>query len=253
LDDPTFAFIGGAILLIIFFALSRALSSTKDTFLKPFLYFINMAFLLINVVYLNIHIPIVEASAKCNGVTYYFTYGAPLLDEQWTYVQMSKWKGVFYESRFWGYSPDAGANAIRFDVDKKETLFLRLYADPPTLTFIDGENLQSFYKYAGAQLKDGLYFLSEDWSIDNCTNEQYSSCDISVYTLYKCESNYTNCNPLPITYTSGDSDFLELRADETTNEINLYEQYFASNDETLIFTYGKNSRCHADGCTIDPK
>lgn len=253
-NDPTSAFIGGCILLIIYGVLVNIFAHAKSgSFLKALLAVVNILVLCINALYLYIHIPSIETTLVCNGIKYYITYGAPLGDEQWTYVQMSKWKGLVYESHFWGYSPDAGANEIRCDAGRNETLFLRLYADPPSLTFIDGENPQSFYKYTSAQLGDNLYFLSEDWSIENCTDEQYWACDNSVYTLYKCKSSYTDCNPLSIIYTSGDVEFLELRADETTNEINLYEQYFGSDDETLIFTYGKNSSCYVDGCTIASK
>jgi hypothetical protein len=253
LDDPTTAFVGGFILLIVYLAFSLALSLSKHVFLKAIFYFFNFIFLMVNVLYLEIHIPRIETSKKCNGETYYITYGAPLLDEQWTYVQVSKWKGLVYESHFWGYAPGSAANDIICDTNRKETHFIRNFSDPSTLIFIDGENPQGFYEYASARLKNSLYFLSEDWSIENCTNEQYWACDISVYTLYKCKSNYTDCNPLPITYTSGDVDFLELRADETTNEIILFEHYSGSDDETLIFTYGENSRCYVDGCTINSK
>ncbi len=254
LDDPTFAFIGGFVLLIIFFVLSKLLSSTKHVFPKTVLYFLNLVFLTMNIVYLDIHIPKIGTSLKCNGATYYITYGAPLGDEQLTYVQLSKWWGLFnYKSIFFGYSPGSGANDILCDVEMKETHFIRTDSDLGTLTFIDGENPQNFYEYARARLKDNLYFLSEDRSIENCTNEQYWTCDIFVYKLYECKSDYTNCNPLPISYTSGDVDFLELRTDETTNEVSLVELYLGSDDETQIFTYGKNSRCYVDGCTITTK
>ncbi len=254
LDDPTFAFIGGIVLLIIFFVISKALSSSKRVFPKTVLYFLGLVFLAINIAYLNVHIPRIGTSLKCNRVTYYLTYGAPLTDEQWTYVQLSKWWGLFnYESHFWGYAPGSGANDIICDAEKKETHFVRTYTDPGTLTFIDGENPQDFYEYASARLKNNLYFLSEDWSIENCNNEQYGTCYIPVYTLYKCKLDYTDCNPLPITYTSGDVDFLELRADETTNEVSLVEQYIGSDEETLVFSYGESSRCYIDGCTINSK
>jgi hypothetical protein len=254
LDDPSFAFIGSLILLVVYIALVKALSVVHNVFLKVVFGFLSVLFLIINVVYLDIHNPKLETTAKCNGATYYITYGHPLGDEQWTYVQMSKWRGIFYESHFWGYAPDAGANEIRCDVDRKETLFLRFFAEPPTLTFIDGENPQSFYKYSGAQLSDKLYFMSEDWYIPtDCNQEEYWTCDVSVYVLYQCKSDYTDCNPLPITYTNGDIDFLELRANEATNEVSLFRQYMASDKETLVFTYGENTRCYEDGCTISNK
>lgn len=250
-DDPTTAFIGGCFLMIIYGTLATFFARTKSVALKVMLAIVNIMLLTINALYLIIHIPNIETTAMCNGIKYYITHGAPLGDEQWTYVQVSKWRGIFYESYFWGYS---GANEIKCDVDNKEALFLDLYGDPPTLTIIDGENSQRFYRFAGAQLGDDLFFLSEDWSLlDNCNSDKNQVCSVFIYTLYTCKSNYTECNSLPISYTAGYVDYLELRANETTHEVSLFQQYLGSDDESLVFTYGENSHCYVDGCTINNK
>lgn len=246
--NPASACICGCALLGIYGALIHIFVHVKSNGLKALLAAINIFLLGVNALYLYIHMPHLETTARCNGARYYITYSAPLGDEQWTYVQMSKWRGISYQSYFWGYAPEAAGNEIRCDIGKKETLFLRLGGG---LIFIDGENPQRFYKYAGTQLKNNLYFMSEDWhTLKDCNREESWTCDVSVYTLYKCKSNYTDCNPLPITYTSGDGDFLELRADDITNEVSLY---LGIDDETLVFTYGENSRCYVDGCTINGK
>ncbi len=93
-DDPTSAFIGGCVLLIIYGVLVNIFARAKSgSFLKALLAVINILVLCINTLYLYIHIPSIETTLVCNGVKYYITYGAPLGDEQWTYVQMSKWRG----------------------------------------------------------------------------------------------------------------------------------------------------------------
>jgi hypothetical protein len=255
LNDPTRAFIGGLVLLFLYTIVSfMTRLSELDIAQKTLVYISAIPLLVINVVYLNLYLPRIETMAKCNGITYYITYGAPILDDQWTYIQLTKWRGIFYESHFLGYASDAGANKIKCDADRKEALFIRTYLDPNTLTYIDGENPRSFYSYAGAQLNGNLYFVSEDWSLlENCANQQSQACHVAVYTLYKCNPNYTNCNPLPVSYTNGDVDFLELRASEATNEVSLFEQYRGSDDETLVFTYGANPQCYVDGCAIATK
>jgi hypothetical protein len=120
LNDPTLAFIGGSILLIIYGALSIAISRTKHNVMNPVLSIVNIIFFVINVTYLDIHMPRIKTTASCNGITYYVTRGRSLLDEQWTYVQVSSWKGVFdYESHFSGYEPDAGTGEIICDPESK--------------------------------------------------------------------------------------------------------------------------------------
>jgi hypothetical protein len=114
LDYPTQAFLGGSIMLIIYSALSVAISRTKHNVLKPILSIVNIIFFAMNFMYLDIHIPRIKTTANCNGVTYYITRYSPLLDERWTYVQESKWKGYFnYESHFYGYDrPGLGEKEI---------------------------------------------------------------------------------------------------------------------------------------------
>jgi hypothetical protein len=248
LNDPSFAFVGGMVLLFIYIVLAL-ISSLSRIGVTPRILFYSLAviFLVFNVFYLQVHMPGVEATAKCNGITYYISHGSPLFDEQWTYVQLTKWRGMFnYESYFYGYAPSASANEIICDVEKNETHFIR---DSYRLIYIDGENPIGFEGYWGAQLKGYLYFMSEEWlSQEHCNEEESKGCDIVVYTLYQCKLNFTDCNPLPISYTASDVFSLELRADEITNEISLFRHYFSGDDETLIFTYGENTRCYEDGC-----
>ena len=254
LDDPTFAFIGGLILLILYLAFSKLLLVVKNNILRVVFGFLSITLLVINAVYLDIHIPRVETRARCNGVTYYLTYGHPLGDEQWTYVHMSKWNGISYQSHFFGYAPDAAGNKIVCDEARKEAHFIKSFGDPANLIYIDGENPQAFEGHNGARLKNRFYFMSEDWSLQqDCANQYTEECSIVVFMLYECELDYTNCNRLRISYTADNYEFIELRPDESRNEISLMEEHLSIEVETLIFTYGENPVCYVEGCTIDTK
>jgi hypothetical protein len=253
-DDPTDAFVVGCFLLLIFLIVSISLARTTDTRLKFMLLMGNATLLFMNSAYLFIHIPWIETTASCNGIRYFITHGAPFGDEQWTYVQMSKWKGISYESHFWGYAPGAGANEIICDEKRKEAHFVRTFRDPPALVYIDGENPQDFEGHSGKRLNNKLYFVAEDWFLQqNCTGQYAWECDVYVFTLYECESDYTNCNRLPISYTTDDKDFIDLRPDESRNEISFIEDHSSIDEEILIFTYGERPNCYVDGCTIDAK
>lgn len=252
-SDPTFGFIGGMILLGIFVALAFALLHSKHVLLKAILLLANVIFFAINAMYLIIHIPRIEAAAKCNGITYYITYGAPLGDEQWTYRQLTKWMGIFhYESQFFGYAPGRGPSEIVCDEAKSETNIVSLY--PRQLRYTDGEHPRTYVYGALAKLKHHLYFISEQWTNPgNRMNDLCCTCNTEIYTLYECNSDYTACNPLPITYTSCYVDSLELRANPTTSEVNLFELDSDNENGKLIFTYGANPRCYIDGCSIRTK
>lgn len=220
----------------------------KHAILKSVLFIIVSTILALNAVYLFIHMPRVKLAAKCNGVTYYITSVRPLSDEQWTFDMYSRWENVYeFESFQFGVVKN-----IVCDKRNKETHFMNGF---DIMSYSDGEKPQSFYETASAQLEDSVYLMSE--TSENCTSpddEGYYTCDTSVYMLYKCKSDYTNCTPLSITYRTNSYDTnYDLRANEKTSEISLFELYSESDSEILIFTYGENSYCYVDGCTINSK
>jgi hypothetical protein len=148
-----------------------------------------------------------------------------------------------YETRFFGYTPGAGSFRIVCDEKKNEVNFVKVGNE--TLVYMDGENPRSYYEYAGAQLGNQLYFLSE-----RCNDWVPSTCGSMTYQLFECDLGPTSCDPLPILYTEKNVDFLVLEANETDKEINLYKDDFGGDGNTLIFTWGEQPRCHAEGCEI---
>jgi hypothetical protein len=244
----TNAYVGGGILMVIYGGLLIIFLLAKRTILKTVLFIIISTIFTLNSVYLFIHMPRVKFAAKCNGITYYITSIRPLSDEQWTFDMYSKWESIFkFKSFQFGVVKE-----IVCDEKNRETHFMNGY---DIMSYSDGENPQWFYEYASTQLKDSVYLMSE--TSENCElpdDEGYYTCDTSVYILYKCKSDYTNCAPLPITYRTNRYDTTyDLRANEKTSEISLFEMYSQGDNETLIFTYGENSHCYVDGCTINSK
>ena len=71
-----------------------------------------------------------------------------------------------------------------------------------------------------------------------------------TYRLFECDLGHASCDPIPIMYTKDNVDFLVLEADETTKEINLYDELSDSDERILIFSYSEHPRCYVEGCEI---
>ena len=252
LDEPTIAFTAGMFLLTLYGFMVKVWLTNQDLAVKILLFSVCLLLLGANGQYLRIHIPQLRATAVCSGTRYFISQYVPFLDEQWNFYQLSKWRGVFYESHFFGLT---GGTSYRIvcDTEKKEVDFVNNYSDLERLRFTDGEHPRSFDQTAMAKLKGHLYFLSISTSIPETCGEGIYNCYLDTYTLYQCSLDYTACEPLPIHYTTDDSrGFRELKADRKSGEIHLFVEPMDSDVKILIFTYGENPRCYAEGCSIDP-
>jgi len=245
-DDPTFAYMFGLILLIVYGIFIKAWFVSKNAILKMFLLLISIGVLVINCLYLEIHIPRLVTTVKCNSIRYYITSYSPFLDEQWQYDQLSKWRGVFYQStplRFSGLP----SYRIICDEEKKEANLVNTFND--VLYYTDAENPRFYVENVHAKLKGHLYFIAREVSFEGC-NKEKRNCAISIYIPYECKLDYTACNPLPIRYTDRGSELLYLQADKTTGDVFLFIKSLGNGDETLIFSYGNVPRCYVDHCSI---
>ncbi len=94
--------------------------------------------------------------------------------------------------------------------------------------------------------------MSQDQHIlETCIGEYSWDCDQFVHTLFQCDLDYTNCTPLPISFSTDDTSFLlSLRVDDEKNEISLFLEHFDSDDEIHIFTYGSTPQCFVDYCFL---
>ena len=118
-----------------------------------------------------------------------------------------------------------------------------------TWTSYDGEATFLEYTYGAqpryydypAQLGNHLYYLA---------HYRYSEFrpKSTTFVLYECKLDNTSCKQLPIKYV-GFGYLRDTIADETTGEISVFIDN-QTNQDTLIFTWGENPRCHVGGCEI---
>lgn len=244
-SDEALAF--GFILLIIYIILGIFLKNYwRYAILRGILFVPTFLFLLASVIHIISYFPSLENDIKCNGVRYYITWSHPFSDYQWTNDTLAVWKSNFsYETSFFGYS--GGPYRIVCDEEKGDTNIIRTMNGVLVETF--GKEDRSYDSYAKATLQNRQYFLATQ-----CNNWSPSICETVTYTLYECNLEYKSCNALPVQYTVNfdvyNSTNVFLEADETTNDINLYDGYESNPGRTLIFTYGENPHCYVEGCKI---
>ena len=194
----------------------------------------------VELIFTWIFFPSQPKSARCNETTYYISKYRSLPDPQWSYWQLTKWKGITnYETHFIGNS---GISKIICDETNKQA---NIVNGPGVLIETDGEKPRRFDNYAWAELKDSQYFLASE-----CNNWESGACESASYVLYECKLDYTACNPLSIKYTDYFNRQLILEENKSTNEISLYDDYEDNPNRILIFTYGENPRCYVDKCEI---
>jgi len=245
--NKIFVFINvvGAIFLIAYLAkIAKRELPEKSGIMRLIMFISTLPLLSINVLYISAFYPVIEQKAQFEGYDYYVISQLNVdegLNEISYFYKCKKWSFTCanLDFSYHGYQPMA------IDKVKKEVTVIDVYGN---ISYTDGENPRSYALHVGAQLGNHLYFLSEDWYLPKgCDPNASWTCDIYSYILYRCNLDYTSCNPLPIQYSGQDVYDVALEADEATNEINAY------NDQTLIFTYGLHPRCYVAGCTITDK
>jgi hypothetical protein len=150
----------------------------------------------------------------------------------------------------------SGPYEIVCDEEKQEVNVVRVYPEPGILVYTAGKDPRRYAEYTEAQLGRARYFLSRSYFVsDDCDRTVDGTCGISTYTLFECNLDFTDCNPIPIEYTTSHPYALVFETNELASELNLYQEHCVNEDCTreekvLIFTYGEKSRCYVDGCTI---
>jgi hypothetical protein len=246
----------GLVLLGIYIIISTVLLKIKHRGLKIIFFLFTFGTLFINALYLSYLTPRLDVATTCNGNAYFVTSGPSFSYERLTYIQWTKWSSVLhYKTYTLSYSGWSHPDEIICDVENREAHFIKYANGYGFLLYIDGSNPQEFISTATAKLGNKLYYLAEDWILPKgCDPKKPWDCEIYINTLYECELDYLNCNALPVTYTHQSYYYLlDLITDEESEEINLVKLDYGSDNETLVFSYGKNSRCFVDGCTINIK
>ena len=95
-----------------------------------------------------------------------------------------------------------------------------------------------YYDYP-ALLNDHLYYLAHYYNPGPKT---------TTFLLYECNLDNTSCKQLPIRYV-GSGYLRDTVANEAKGEINVFIDDQMEQD-TLIFTWGKNPQCFVEGCEI---
>ncbi len=241
-NDSDGAYVLGIILFAIYIVSGILVNLTRRKLLAIVLFIPYLFVLWINFLHVRAYFPSLENDVVCNGSSYYITWGHPFGDYQWTNYTMTKWDGIFsYETSFFGYTPSAGPFKIICDEKKNEANFVKTKND--VLVYTDGENPRSYDEYTGIRVNDRQYFL--EWQ---CNDWVPSTCGSETYTLYQCNSDFKLCDPLPLRYTTDNTETFVFEANTLTNEINLYDDFDDNPKRMLIFTWGEHPRCYAEGC-----
>lgn len=240
-NDPNMALIIGIILFSIFLILAFLFLFLKKVFLRAFILAIALLTGVVNFYQISAFFPTLENHIKCNGRNYYITWMHPFTDYQWTFDQLTIWNGLQYESKFFGYSQ--GPFEIVCDETKDMANIIRITND--VLTYSYGEMSIQYDDWTTTQLGESRYFLSF-----KCIELEDDICVSTTFTLQECTLEYKSCDSLFISYTDDYHPTLVLEADETNNEVSLFDDYGDNPNRTLIFTYGKNPRCYVEGCEI---
>lgn len=231
---------GFILLLIYVFSIAILKLLHRYRFIKALFFAIAIFFLVINAVFAFFYLPRLRASAHIGKTTYYITSNTPFL-ECCGYHQFTEWQGLFrYDSSFFGYR----VPELRFIYDQRmnEVNLVDVSGDSEQLYMSIGKHRRFYEGYA--KLGNHLYYISS-----KCNRNDKKYCETFTYVLYQCELDHTLCGRLPIEYT-GDDDYVNLKANETTGDIEFYLESYFSDAKELIFTYGEHSHCFVEGCSI---
>jgi len=242
-NDPDAAYIAGVFLFSLYVLLSMLLKRARShSAVRIFLLLSAFLFFLWNIFHIKAFFPSIESVAECNGKTYYVTWMHPLGDYQWTFNNVTIWKGPFeYESFFFGYSMDS--YEIICDARNEETHIITSFTK--RLAFTDG-NGQRIYD-DGARLGNHQYGLSYDYN---------ENPDLFIYVLYECGLDFSDCHILPFQYHGEYSKWASyVAANEEKSELNVYFIVYhgTQSEDVLIFTWGEQPRCYVEGCEIPEK
>lgn len=193
---------------------------------------------------LSLQAPIVLDTAKVDSETFYLTGELEVFDSH-AYSRLYKCNDITYRcerTRFFDGGGGAGFRDLHLMIDRTSSsdeihVIYRNYAGFEMLDFTHGSQPR-YYDYP-AQLNNYLYYLARYNNNESKT---------TTYLLYECNLDNTSCKQLPIKY-EGNGYLRDTIVDETTAEIKVYIDN-EPNQDTLIFTWGKNPRCYVEGCEV---
>lgn len=186
--------------------------------------------------------PKVLDSGIYNGTFYYLV---ATHNDSTTYSpdhhQLTKWHGFFrFEShyvyfvydrvRFFYDKKTRIVNIVTYDEEKAKEWLVFGDADPPRYYTLRGTRSEKYRFYP---------------TVDCIAWEPYT-CMAYKHMIYQCELDNTGCTPLPFQYI-GKDEYAYIEFNEETQE---FEFFVGPDDEILVYSFGKNPRCHVEGCEI---
>jgi hypothetical protein len=140
------------------------------------------------------------------------------------------------------YDYSGGIDSVDFVIDKKMNELHAIFNGVMKYTdgnypreIIESEEYNG-YIYSVAILPVDVYSIYGD------SNQQY------VYSLYRCNTFFRDCEKLPFRYTD-DGGAFQLTVNESTNELEMYH-WKGSTSRGLIYSYSKEARCYVERCSI---
>lgn len=181
---------------------------------------------------------------KHEGVQYYLTHSVEPFDG-WQDYHITARNGLFhYNSHGLGLVMVGDHLKLKYDltINKMTVVETEGQIGKEIIFSIEQEN-PLFYE-AVEELDNHVYYL-----FSSC-RQMGVGCQNQMYFLYECKLDNTFCEQLPFMYDGEYGGYpTELTSDETTSEIEVYiEAYLAEN--ILIYTYGREPRCHVEDCHI---
>ena len=241
-DSGTFAF---GLKLLIFSTITSILWRVFVHHNKIRSVFATTAFVsfLLTGLYIYAYMPHLEEVASFNGNVYFLTYHHESTESSYNPL-LTKWDSKFHHS-ISGLGETCCTLKLTYDPLTHLVSVVQIGLDTPILAYSDAIPPRFYKLYENTQF--GKYWYYPSWS---CAPYNESVCE-KTYTVYRCTLENTACAQLPFEYSGEYVSDIAMSQDEKTQEINIYfwiGHYPGVN--TLIFTYGNNSRCHIAGCRL---
>jgi len=206
--------------------------------------FFAIPILFVNIAFLITFYPVKYDSAVYQDKEYFLISGRTF-DDFGGFMNVYRCSGGLFSCTKlfseWSLSPP---DTIVVDSVKEEIHFV--FEPYHRIYYTDGEGPRDYVR--NSVITDNyLFTLSVE---NNCDDRDV--CESDIYTLYRCELDYTLCTPLNVQFIdmNDDTSWMSLEYDEEQEQVNVYREDGDYN-EVLVFTYGNEIQCFDDGCLID--
>lgn len=214
--------------------------SNDNKTLRILLFIVTLPILSINVAYPISYFPDVTDQKDWGNDRYYLVWEIEGMDANSNFMLYKCQKSSIKCEELYRTYSEMWVDTILVDKEKKEVSVIDGNFNKG-LAFTYGENPRRYDAFP-VQLGDHIYQPTVGNDDEHC---ETTDCDFDVHNIYECNLDYTSCDRIPMQYSASWDVWIHLQVNETTNEINLYDD-----DDTLIYTYGEHPVCYVDDCVI---